>query len=152
MKIKSWGKYFLTGIIILILVLSASSVFRIIYEIEGRTYQPQIWQRTAAAIFFYGGIGVILGINHLAAEVKKNGVWKANWPKLTMLGIPSLFCSFTLPIGLYGGQFLGRILYFLMNQLTNNYWDAYYLFPLILGHTLITGFYKYDAANSEENQ
>ncbi|HKL10265.1 MAG TPA: hypothetical protein VJ990_02415 [Clostridia bacterium] len=152
MKTKTWGKYFLTSSLILILIISASNAFRIIYELEGRTYQPQIWQRTAAALFFYGGIGVILGLSHLTAEIKKKGVWKANWPKLTMLGIPSLFYSFTLAIGIYGGQFLGRILYFLMRQLANNYWDAYYLFPLILGHTIITGFYKYDPAHSEQDQ
>ncbi len=149
MKIKSWVKYFISILLILILIFCASNVFRIIYELEGRTYQPHIWQRTAAAIFFYGGIGVILGFSHLAVEVNKKGIWKANWPKLIMFGIPSLFYSFTLAIGTYGGSFFGSMSHILVYRLFNNYWDVTYLFPLILGHTIITGFYKHDATYPE---
>jgi hypothetical protein len=149
MKIKSWGQYLPTILIIIFWVFGASNNFRLIEEVESRIYIPQIWLRTTVAFFYYGGVGVLLGLNHFTVEMKKKGVWRANWPKLIVLGLPSLFYSFSLAIATYGGPFFGRMSYILASQLINNYWDVAYLFPLVLGHTIITGFYKYDATHHE---
>jgi hypothetical protein len=146
MKIKSWGQYLLKTSFILLLVYGSNSIFHVIYEREGLTYIPQIWNRTAIALAFYGGIGLILGLNHFTVEMKKKGTWKADWPRLILLGVPSLFFSLSYVIGAYGWPFLGRILYFIMKPLLiNDLWSIICLFSLIFGHTIITGFYKYDA-------
>lgn len=149
MKLESWGKSFLKIISVLLLIYGANSIFSAIDLKEGLTYIPQIWNRTATAFVFYGGIGMILGLNHFTSETKKKGVWKADWPKLILLGVPSLFYAFSFSIGAYGGPFWGRIIYFLMRPLLDDFWSIVCLFSLIFGHTIITAFYKYDAMESE---
>lgn len=149
MKLKSWGQSFLKITSVLLLIYGTNSIFRAINLREGLTYIPQIWNRTAIAFIFYGGIGVILGFNHFAVERKKSGIWKVDWPKLIMLGAPSLFYSFSFAIGAYGGQVLGRIMYVLMRPLLDDFWSIICLFSLIFGHTIITAFYKSDAASPE---
>jgi hypothetical protein len=153
MKIKPWGQSFLKIISILALIYGANSIYRIIDLHEGLTYILQVWNRTAIALIFYGGIGLILGLNHFTVEMKKKGVWKADWPKLIMLGVPSLFYAFSFAISVYGGPVFGPIPYILAKPLIiDNHRGIICLFSLILGHTIITGFYKYDANHPEQSK
>ncbi|SRR6056297_621737 len=150
MGIKPWGQSFLKIILILLLIYGANSIFTIIDLKADLTYNPQLWERTSMALFSYGGIGVILGFNHFTSERKKTGIWKVDWPKLIMLGVPSLFYSSLYVIGAYANPFFGRILFVPVKPLLmNDLWIIVCLFSLILGHTITTGFYKYDADHTE---
>jgi len=153
MRIKAWGQSFLKIILILFLIYGANKIFADIHLQEGLTYTPQLWKRTAVSLISYGGIGAILGLKHFTLEMKKKGTWKADWPKLIFIGLPSLFYSLSYVIGAYANPFLGHISYFLIKPLfIYDFWSIICLFSLILGHTIISGFYKYEESHSEQNQ
>ncbi|QAA33409.1 hypothetical protein C1I91_18140 [Clostridium manihotivorum] len=90
------------------------------------------------------GLGVLLGIERLAAERKKNGIWKINLPKLIFLGIPSLY--FSLGIFLYYSSisFVRDIIAYPLDYFFNNNVNILSLFQVILGYVIISSFTKVD--------
>ncbi len=89
-------------------------------------------------------IGVIFGLKHIMREVRKEGKWVVDFPKLIVIGCPLLFISlyhiwiycdvqFSMNILVYG---LGRLSIFGLSA------SSVSLFQLIFGYIAITSFYK----------
>lgn len=132
MKAKEWLKYLVYILVLFWLIFLEWSV--IIPFLEEGYYR----QNVASYIYLIPtviniGIGFILGLEHLLIERKKTGVWKINLPKIILIGIPSLYLSFSAFIT--GKLLIGGGTTFMV------------LFQLILGFTIITAFCKQRTLN-----
>lgn len=141
MKKKSYLKYFFIITLIIFVVFLGDYVFDDIRQEALRTFHFYRYQYILE-IGFYVMIGLLLGVEHLMQEFKKVGVWKINLIKLVLLGLPSLY--FALGFFLYFeiGRYLPNILIHPIGLLINNSTNYLQVFQLILGHTIITSFYK----------
>ncbi len=138
MKIKSWLKYFIYILLILIMVFWGQHVLAVIRENAKRNFNacyPYI-----ITTIFYVGIGLLLGLEHLISEIKKEGVWKLNLPKIILMVVPSLYFSFGIFI--YYNNL--TVLSFPIGILMKNGTNFISIFQLILGYSIITSFYKAD--------
>ncbi|HEY5535244.1 MAG TPA: hypothetical protein VIL99_09965 [Ignavibacteria bacterium] len=143
MKNKSWLKYFFIILIILFIVFTGQHVFDVIEKNAQETFNSNPYIQNILAIIFYGGIGLMLGLEHLITEIKKEGTWVINIPKLLLMGIPSLY--FSLYVFIYfGSEFVQAILAYPIRILltTTSNQNFISIFPLILGYSIITSFYK----------
>ena len=81
-------------------------------------------------------LGILLGLERLVLERKKEGNWKVNLPKLILLGVPFLYLS------------LGAFLYFFCQMI--NYPIRFFMveinylpiFQMIFGYVICTSFIK----------
>ncbi len=144
MKNKKWVRYFIYIFLVYTLIAWRNNVLVAIVERRSITYDPQILYSIALAICFYGGIGLVLGLEHFILEMKKNGVWKVDWAKLLIMGLPTLLLSFSVFIYGFGSGIIWKIPLHFMDRMVVDYWDIIYLFSLILGYTIITSVYKRD--------
>lgn len=93
-------------------------------------------------LIIYSIIGFIIGIEHLILEKKKNGIWRINYYKLFIMGLPLLYCALTLPLYFSSIPFLrviGRPLSILSKNL-----HYIYCIILLLTYIITTSFYKED--------
>ncbi|MFT8351264.1 hypothetical protein [Clostridium saccharoperbutylacetonicum] len=144
MKVKSIFKYlFFTILIFLMIALRAyitrqlKSQFEVIYRIN-------------FSLLFIGmsinvAIGLALGMEHLINEIKKEGTWKPNLPKIILMGIPSLYFSFAYLVGYCNNEFLQKtILFYPITNLFNYDSSFISVSQIILGYIIITSFYRYN--------
>jgi hypothetical protein len=89
-------------------------------------------------IIFYGGIGLLLGLEHLICEIRKEGTWIINLPKVVLMVIPSLY--FSLAMFIYYNNI--TVLSFSIGVLIEGGSGFIHAFQIILGHSIITSFYK----------
>ncbi len=88
-------------------------------------------------------IGLLLGSEHIIREIRKEGMWKINLPKLILVGIPSLYFGL-IYIWIYiGSQFSQNIKIYPGIHLMRYVLDSVPFFQVILGYVVITSFYKY---------
>ncbi|MBU3102031.1 hypothetical protein KPL44_22575 [Clostridium sp. DSM 17811] len=80
MKEKSWLKYFFIILIILFIVFSGQHILDGINRNAQETYNTHPYLQNILMIIFYGGIGLLLGLEHLIHEIKKEGTWIMNCP------------------------------------------------------------------------
>lgn len=83
---------------------------------------------------FFGGIGIILGIEKFRLESLREGKWRIDIIKLCILGIPAFIFAipYMLPIIVRNGKILSLIFNDNFIKIGN----------LILGYVLIGSFYK----------
>jgi len=86
-------------------------------------------------------LGLLLGLENFLSNMKKEGNWKINLPKLILLGVPSLYFSLgifilSIPITPIRQTLSYPILYLL------KYDDILSIFQVILGYIIITSFIK----------
>jgi len=89
-------------------------------------------------------IGVIFGLKHIMKEVRKEGEWLVDFPKLIIIGSP-LFLISLYHIWIYFNiQFLMNILVYGLGCLSIFGLSAssVSLFQLTFGYIVITSFYK----------
>lgn len=141
MKNNKWAKYFIYIVLAYALLAGGNAVYRYIDIRRGITYDSGLTQYLAALVLiFHGAIGSVLGCEHLIRERRKEGAWRADWPKLLIMGLPAwVFSSPYLLVNLRNPfialyQFIGRT--------AENYWDMTRIFSLVLGYIIITSFYK----------
>jgi hypothetical protein len=81
---------------------------------------------------------MIINIDYIVNEIKKQGKWKVNLEKLVLVGIPSLFLIFYETIYyLMDFSFLPSFLKLIL------YSESFEIFTsILLGHILITSIYK----------
>lgn len=140
MNKKSWLKFFIYILLVLIILKLGNSIYKAI-GVDG----PDPFAYNILCIIIYGSIGVILGFECFLRELKKDGKWKVNIPKLILLGLPSLYFSMSTFIYLNG--VLHTVMPFLSSPIVEaarGKMDVISIFQLILGYTIITGFYKTD--------
>jgi hypothetical protein len=144
MKMKSWARYFIYIFLILVMVFWGQHVFQVIETNRRNSFNPQYYYTSAMTIIFYGSIGLILGLEHLICEIKKEGIWILNLPKIILMGLPSLYFSLAYLTFSSNIQFLRDILVYPIVVLMERYSGFLSVFPLILGYSIITSFYKHD--------
>jgi hypothetical protein len=139
MKKKSCLKYFFIITLIIIVVFLGDYVFDSIKEFQ-MTFSFFLYLFLEMGIYVI--IGLLLGVEHLIQEFKKVGVWRINLIKLALLGIPSLYFALGIFIYFGIGRHLPNILIHPIGLLIKNSTNYLHVFQLILGHSIITSFYK----------
>lgn len=130
MKNNNWIKNIVCLILIAVLAWCGSSLLASYYEQTQRTYESKIFVIILLHILFYGGIGAILGFDNLTREIKKEGIFKVNIPRLLVLGLPSI--ALILPYS---------YVYFIPSLM--KYIDTLTLISsIVFGYTLITSIVK----------
>ena len=84
-------------------------------------------------------IGLILGLDNFIAEIKKEGSWKINLPKLLIIAIPSLYFSVSVMIYYMTDTIFSVPAGMLIKNGNTSFMN---IFQLILGYSIITSFYK----------
>lgn len=120
------------------MVFGVQYVFEVIRDSAQRTYNVRPYFTNMLMIVFYGGIGLILGLEHLFTEIEKEGKWKINLPRIILIGIPSLYFSLSMFIYYTNNQIIDYPIYVLLKG--NSSFIS--VFQLILGYSFITSFYK----------
>lgn len=151
MKLKQWVKYLVyIAVIYFALVLRAHLAFLLRQYVE-QTYRYDkdfLYLPLITLITMF--IGALLGLDYILAHRKKAGKWHVNWPKLILLGVPSLALS------LFSFAFSTPFFTNFINALFPLYgWLLYdgsfvVVFQLILGYAIMTSFYKKEPVSKAE--
>lgn len=99
------------------------------YKEVQSTYIYNYWLITLVQLIFYGGIGVVLGLDKFLIELKHEGKWKFDIMKLIILGIPSLI--FSMPY-----------LIITVIPLKTEFGNMFIISSIILGYTLVSSLSK----------
>jgi hypothetical protein len=87
-------------------------------------------------------IGVILGLDHIFNEKKKEGSWSVNVPKLVLMGIPSLYASIIYYLASVNNQTVYKIFVNPVFKFFGSSTLFITVFQIIFGYVIITAFYK----------
>ncbi len=136
-KLYAWSKYFVYLILLSTFLLLKVFINQKITSVQQLTFTYPKGLITVS--FLLGiGIGMILGLEHLIQERKKEGKWSINYPKLILIGLPSLYFASYYILSLNHITFLYSFLYDYIYQVL----EYTRLFQLIFGYILIASFYK----------
>jgi len=127
MKANKWLFYLVYAVVLFGYSFFGLNIINSISEHSAMLYDFFSQAYISAIIFFI--LGVILGIPNLISEIKKEGKWKVNLPRLILIGIPSLFLSLQIIFTII----LQRLIFFYVSPS---------IFQIIFGYILITSFYK----------
>lgn len=141
MKFKSWLKYFIYILLIIFITFLVQPIMisaRVNAQATGNPYYTNV-----VTLIFYIVLGLILGLEHLFYENKKEGIWAFNLPKIVLMGLPSLYFSLAhFCIFYIDNQFLQNTLLYPEGILLRGSTIFIPAFQLILGYSIITSFYK----------
>ncbi len=141
MKVKSWLKYLIFTTVIIFMIALWEYVSNIIISSYYRFESNSIY--LIISLLLGISIGLLIGLEYFISEKNKEGVWKINYPKLLLIGLPSLYFSIA-GILIYGNnQFMQTIIAYPLLWLMRFGLDHVDLFQILLGYTVITSFYKY---------
>ncbi|AZV56021.1 hypothetical protein [Clostridium sp. AWRP] len=141
MKIKTWLKYFIYVFIIIVFMYLLGYISVYLKKLQ-EAFSISIYQYGLITFILYALIGFLIGLEHFLKEKRKNGRWRVNLSKLTLMGLPSLYFSFYVfifycPVPFIRAALIQPIEFFLrvnMNLIT--------IFQLLFGYVVITSFYK----------
>ncbi|EHI99262.1 hypothetical protein CDLVIII_2661 [Clostridium sp. DL-VIII] len=144
MKVKSIFKYLVIIVLIFLMIALRAYITRQLKS------QFEVIYRINFSILFIGSfinvaIGLILGIEYLINEVKKEGILKLNLPKIIIMGVPSMYFSFAYLIGYCNNEFIQKTL--LSYPIINLFdYDSSFISvsQIIFGYIIITSFYRYN--------
>lgn len=142
MKKKDWIKYLIYILLIFGLLYLDSYVLR-----QGTIYQKENYDvgftYLAISMIIKIGIGLILGLEYIINERKKEGFWKINVPKIILMVVPALYFSISY-FAMY--QFIENPIYEILTYpmfiFVQNDSSFIFVSQLILGYLFITSFYK----------
>ena len=139
MRKNNWLFYFIYSLILVSYSIFISNILIFEKEQSQRTYSSLsliIW-----SMILFVVLGLLLGLEKFLYEMKKEGKWKINLPKLILLGVPSLYFSlgiFVLCIPITPiRQTLSYPIFYLLK-----YDNIISIFQVILGYIIITSFIK----------
>ena len=128
MTSRFWGKYLIYLIIIVALYITGTLLLDMHYNRAAITFVYNYWLITLIRIIFYGGIGAVLGLDGFIIELKREGKWKFDIPRLIILGIPSLI--FSIPY------------ITILVPISTSFSNIFTISSIILGYMLISSPYK----------
>lgn len=140
--IKSWVGY---GIYLLFLTVYIIVCFQVkarLFDQQQKTHNLTsfvLWNIIVFTLF-----GMILGLDYIFKEFKKEGSWKINWSKLILLGLPSAYLTLCLLALVYNFDFI--VPQFIYNLLMPNLFITEAI-DVLLGNTIISSFYKVKTDN-----
>lgn len=140
MKNNNWLKYFLYAVVLICYIaLSDKIIVSLNNQYYHLTISPFLLLLVKTIIFIITGL--LLGLERLVLEIRKEGKWRVNLPKVIFLGLPSLYFSI--------GTFIYYYFPIVFVQETLGYPIRYFLdgnllivFQIILGYTICTSFIK----------
>lgn len=140
MKTKLWSKYLFYIVFILLVVFLRQT--HGIMTFTNKDFSTNYFSVVVSSILGVC-IGLILGLEHLVMEIRKQGNWKVNFSKLIIAGLPSLYLALANIITYSGLPFLQNTLGYPFLYLSTNFTVGYVnYFQLILGYIIITSCYK----------
>ncbi len=141
---KSWIRHFIYFVLLMVLVVLSIIVGKLSARYFSVEWRPNYLYFLLSFIIFIC-IGFVLGFEHFYKQIKKHGKWHCNLPKLLLIGLPAFYISLTNMIIFSYIDFLnntiGAPLIYLFQRSGGGYVN---LSQIILGLTLITGFYRED--------
>ena len=140
MKLKSWLKYLIYGILIFGLVIMERYIDMRCTSLAAATYDVRYLYFRLASFTLFGVLaGALLGLDTLLTERKKSGRWKVKLPKLLFLCLPAFF-FIVIP-------YLSWIIPSLALLWSSTIWsyslDFLYISSVLFGNFAITCFYKH---------
>lgn len=88
------------------------------------------------------GVGIILGLERFAKEIKKDGLWKIYWPKVIVMTIPLFYFSFAPLLQFLGNETIRAALLLPFNLFFRISVNFIPILQIMLGYFLITDFYR----------
>lgn len=144
MKLKSIFKYLFFTILIFLMIAVRAYVARQLKSQFDAIYRMN-FSLLFIETFINIVIGLLLGMENLFNEIKKDGVWKVNLSKIILMGVPSLYFSFAYLVGYCNNEFIQKTL--LSYPIINLFeYDSSFITvsQIILGYIIITSFYRYN--------
>ncbi|ROR22118.1 hypothetical protein EDD66_11730 [Mobilisporobacter senegalensis] len=138
MRKNLWFRYLFIIIFLSILIFLKEYIVRKIQLDYYRNFEMNFLHYIFIPLIFNVLIGILLGMDHFMNEIKKEGSWHINLPKIELLGIPSLLFSLTFLFGYMGLTFANRLL----SQTSSLEGNYIAVFQIIFGFTCITCLYK----------
>lgn len=142
MKAKPWLKYLIFVISIFLLIVLREYVDKLFLESYYRFKYPGVYFYLVISLIFGVCIGLFMGAEHLIKELKKEGTWKINLPKLIIVGLPSLYFSLSNIWFASSNQFIHKIIASPSLYLFKYGLGFISLFQMVLGYVVITSFFK----------
>lgn len=88
-------------------------------------------------------LGTLLGLEKLLLEMRTEGKWRINLPKVILLGIPSLYFSFGIVVMYYCPiAFIQQTLGYPIQFFLQSEFNFLSIFQIILGYIIVTSFIK----------
>ena len=131
MRSKNILKYLGYLLIMAILYYYGNSILAKYYEVAQITFIYNYGMIAIVQLVFFGGIGLVLGLDRILLEIKNKGKWKFDITRLIILGIPSLFFSI-------------HYLVLRLIPLHESFGNIFTISSIVFGYTLISSLYKSD--------
>lgn len=135
MKNNTWIKNLIYLLLIVALFWVGTMLLSNYFKEVQRSYETNISLIILINLIFFGGIGIILGLDNFILQLKKEGKFRVDVSKLIVLGVPSLILS---------NPYIWTIL--MPSAMT--FMDSICLISsIVLGYTFVSSIYKEDLAN-----
>lgn len=137
---KDWLIYSIYGLVLLIYIFISDKLLIMLDNIANSTYNSMPLNIVSMFIFII--LGMLIGINHLFSEVKKQGIWKINLAQLILIAVLPLYfvlsciillLKIDLLTFLVSKQLMG---YILRSSIIG------IILEILLGYALISSLYK----------
>lgn len=145
MKAKSWLKYLVYSLLVIGAVYLEGymeKVFQQDYNAKQKINFLFVAAFTLATVI----IGVILGLEHLLNERKKEGIWKVNVPKVVLMVIPALYGALAYVFYFIAISNNNETIFNIFVSPTVKFFSGstafMTIFQVVLGYLIITSFYK----------
>lgn len=92
MKNNNWLKYFLYALVLICYITISDKIIVFLnYQYYHLIISLFLFLLVKTILFII--VGVLIGLESLILEKRKEGKWKVNLPKVIFLGLPSLYFS-----------------------------------------------------------
>lgn len=139
---KKWAGYGAYLLFLAVYITVSIQVLNRLYDYQQKTQNTTsfiLWNVITFVLF-----GVMLGLDYIFNEFKKEGLWKVNWSKIVFLGLPSAYLVACLLALAFNINFI--VPQFIYNLFMPNLFITEPI-DVLLGYTIISSFYKVKADN-----
>ncbi|MDP4144952.1 MAG: hypothetical protein Q8936_10805 [Bacillota bacterium] len=141
MKKNKWLVYCGYAVLILGYIIVANKILAYQYNLMKNSFDLLpfiIW-----SIILYAVLGVLFGLEKLICEIRKDGSWKINLPKLIFLGIPSFLISLSILLLHYPPiTFIQQAFFYPIKYLSGESTNFISIVQVAFGYILCTSFFK----------
>jgi len=142
MRVQQWVKYLILISLLFVIVFSGQNILESMRKNVEVTYNYNFYFQSIVMFVFYVVIGLVLGLDHLILEIRKEGVWTINTPKIVLMGIPALYFSLGIFLFSSSNTFINSVLGYPISMLFKTGTNFVPIFQLILGYSIVTAVYK----------